>query len=102
MTADREAAIREALDGGVPLLHREDRMARRQKAEDALDSLLAELAAAREQIEWHKATKRALMDAHEAAVRREAKLREALTFYDDHKAQDGSYDGGLFGAWEQT
>ena len=68
MTADREAAIRK-LD--------RSQMTRGDMSL-AIDALLAELAAARAQIEWHKATKQALMDAHEAAVRREQTLREAL------------------------
>lgn len=40
--------IREALDGGVPLLHREDRVARRKEAEDAIDALVEIAKAARE------------------------------------------------------
>ena len=91
--SDREAAIRmaeEIRDERGPNRVMEIQRARmwdREPSEwtryerhlsEALLGTEAELAAAREQNAWHKATKQALMDAHEAAVRREEGLRQAL------------------------
>lgn len=66
MTTPEQLAetVREALDGGLPLLYAEDRKARREKAEAALDSLLAAYEEMR-----HRST--VAWAAYEAEIRRE-------------------------------